>query len=160
MQQETRIHSTQSLLFEAKGFFFFVNQYLFPAWKSPFEMKLCMWPFGANYQMLIWMLSFTEAEKGKNAKSSQCINTLKNIYIIFLPERWGFEVLLMNTRHSALLLRSTAFIGVRWNYRWSEKWVSHPNIVLRISEIPLLWREKKNPKSIHFYDLILQNHNV
>lgn len=128
--------STQRLLFDEKATFFF-NQYL--TWKSLFEIKLYMWPFGANYQLLIWMLSFGEAEKEENATSRQQI---KNIRIIYPPERRGFEVWLMNTNPPASLLRTTAFSRVRCTYCWSEKWVSQPKIVLRLFKVLLLGRRK------------------
>lgn len=45
------------------------SQYLSPASKFSFEIKLYVWPIGANYQILRWMFSISEVEKaGKASK--------------------------------------------------------------------------------------------
>lgn len=64
-RKETGTRCTQRLLSEANGLFFPFNQYLFPAGKSLFEIKLPVWPFEANYQMLIWMFPVPGNEEGK-----------------------------------------------------------------------------------------------
>lgn len=60
------------------------SQYLPSASKFSFEIKLYVWPIGANYQILRWMCSFTQVEKGRKESLVRSVHEHFSMHTSFI----------------------------------------------------------------------------